>query len=439
MSAQPKFKPGYGPGWHRMLVETGWWHSFELPDGRVIRGVSEIPALRERLGQFPIPQDLTGRRALDIGCWDGWFSFELERRGAEVVAIDIWDNPRFREMHAVYGSRVDYRQMDVYELSPETVGTFDIVLFFGVLYHLKHPLLALEKVCSVTTGLAAVDSFVLRENFDLNAQPLLHFYENDEFEGQTDNWVAPNLACLAAMCRTAGFARVDLCKILTYSAGFACHRQFQAPRAEGARAEILQTFHNTNYGVNCSWMRDDYLACAFRTEEANLTRGDVQPRVGGYGVRPISVTKLGSDFWQTNFKVPPGLAPGWHPVTIAVREGPESAALRIAVDLPLPDNCELKIVGIRDGATWAAGQLDLKAGRILCIWCEGFPDNADANNVRVFLNGSKCSTVFVGPVSSSWQVNVEVPRAIAPGEAELTLKLGRAASASGKVRLLAES
>jgi tRNA (mo5U34)-methyltransferase len=435
MSTPSAFKPGYGPEWNRMLHETGWWHSFELPDGRLVRGVNSIESLRGRIAEFPIPQDLSGQRALDIGCWDGWFSFELERRGADVVAIDVWDNPRFREMHALYNSRVDYRQMDVYELSPAAVGTFDIVLFLGVLYHLKHPLLGLERVCSVTRGLAAVDSFVQRDNLDLNAQPALKFYETDEFEGQTDNWVAPNLACLAAMCRTAGFARVDLRKIFPYSAGFACYRQFAPPHTGGPGARILQAVHNTNYGVNCSWLRDDYLTCTFTTAETGLTRDDVQPRVGGYGVRPITVTNPG-DFWQANFKVPPGLAPGWHPVTIAVRSGPASEARLIAVDLPLPEHWELKITGIRDGATWAGDQLDLSAGRILCLWCESLPENADRNHVQVFLQGRKCSTVFVGPVSGAWQVNVEVPEAASRGDAELIIKLGRSASVSAKVRLI---
>src|SRR5215813_12279415 len=143
--------------WQQQLSEGGWWHRFELPDGSVIQGVCEVSGMRERIGQFPIPSDLSGKRVLDIGAWDGWFSFEMERRGAEVVAIDCWDNPRFHEMRARLRSKVDYRRMNVYELSPERVGRFDIVLFFGVLYHLKHPLLALERVCSVTEGLAAVD------------------------------------------------------------------------------------------------------------------------------------------------------------------------------------------------------------------------------------------------------------------------------------------
>jgi len=66
---------------------------------------------------------------LDIGAWDGWFSFEMERRGAEVLAIDNWDNPRFHQARAMLNSRVDYRQMDIYEAHAGARGYFDIVLF----------------------------------------------------------------------------------------------------------------------------------------------------------------------------------------------------------------------------------------------------------------------------------------------------------------------
>ena len=164
----PAAKSDFGPfnyvqDWKNLREETGWWHSFELPDGTEIRGVCALDGLKNRIAQFPIPSDLRGKRVLDIGAWDGWYSFEMERRGAEVMAIDCWDNPRFREMHEILGSRVDYRQYDIYELTPDLMGRFDIVLFLGVLYHLKHPLLALERVCALTTDLAAVDSFILRE------------------------------------------------------------------------------------------------------------------------------------------------------------------------------------------------------------------------------------------------------------------------------------
>jgi tRNA (mo5U34)-methyltransferase len=182
----------------------------------------DLAGLRRRLEQFRVPPDLTAKRVLDIGAWDGWFSFEMERRGAEVTAIDCWDNPRFREIHRLLGSRVDYRVMDVYEVTPERVGRFDLVLFLGVLYHLKHPLLALERVCAVTTDIAYVESFVL-QNED---RPVMEFYETSELGGQSDNWVAPSPSCLAAFCRTAGFARVDVNGVHDYGAALTCHRRW---------------------------------------------------------------------------------------------------------------------------------------------------------------------------------------------------------------------
>lgn len=76
----------------------------------------------------------------------------------------------------------------------------------GVLYHLKHPLLGLERVCELCTDLACVESYV---SGDEGLDPVMEFYEVDELRGQFDNWVGPNLACLTAFCRTAGFAHVE--------------------------------------------------------------------------------------------------------------------------------------------------------------------------------------------------------------------------------------
>ncbi|HEY3838462.1 MAG TPA: hypothetical protein VGL72_17905, partial [Bryobacteraceae bacterium] len=110
--------------WKREFEASGWWHSFELPDGRVIEGRCNLFGLKERLANFPVPADLTGKRVLDIGTWDGWYAFELAKRGAQVVAVDCWDNPRFYEMRRLLDleDRVDYRLLDVYDITPETVG-----------------------------------------------------------------------------------------------------------------------------------------------------------------------------------------------------------------------------------------------------------------------------------------------------------------------------
>src|SRR5690242_20749389 len=118
--------------WHGELQEKGWWHSFELPDGSRIEGVNTIDALKRRVAQFPIPEDLRGKRVLDIGAWDGWFSFEAARHGAEVTALDCVELPTFLDVRGrlgTLGAGVDYRIMDFYELPAAGVGKFDSVFF----------------------------------------------------------------------------------------------------------------------------------------------------------------------------------------------------------------------------------------------------------------------------------------------------------------------
>src|SRR5580704_13120213 len=137
------------------------YHSIQLPDGGVLSGLQPIEHLRWRLGLFGLPEDLRGKRVLDVGAWDGWFSFECERRGAEVVAVDCVELDTFLEARELLASRVEYLALDVAELSAKRLGRFDIVLFLGVLYHLRHPLLGLEKVVELCTGTALVESFVI--------------------------------------------------------------------------------------------------------------------------------------------------------------------------------------------------------------------------------------------------------------------------------------
>src|SRR5580704_17949096 len=122
------------------------YHSIELPNGSVLPGLQTVEHLRWRLGLFGLPEDLRGKRVLDVGAWDGWFSFECERRGAEVVAVDCVELDTFLEARELLGSRVEYHALDIAELSAKRLGRFDIVLFLGFLYHLRHPLLGLEKV-----------------------------------------------------------------------------------------------------------------------------------------------------------------------------------------------------------------------------------------------------------------------------------------------------
>jgi tRNA (mo5U34)-methyltransferase len=144
-----------------LLREKHLYHSFRLPDGSILEGAMPIEYLEGRIASFDLPLDLRGKRVLDVGPWDGYFTFAMEARGADVVAIDYVDLDTFRAIHRTLGSRSRYLQMDVYELNASQHGLFDYVLFLGVLYHLKHPLLALETLCAITRETCIVETFVV--------------------------------------------------------------------------------------------------------------------------------------------------------------------------------------------------------------------------------------------------------------------------------------
>src|SRR5581483_12285493 len=125
----------------REVEQIKWWHRIDLGRGLVTPGVDVTP---QRLAEIRMPDTLAGLSVLDIGAWDGFFSFEAERRGARrILAIDRWPesgwgNPAgFFLARQVLGSKVEYARMDLFEITPERLGRFDLVLFMGVLYHLR--------------------------------------------------------------------------------------------------------------------------------------------------------------------------------------------------------------------------------------------------------------------------------------------------------------
>lgn len=412
--------------WNKLLASGGWWHSFELPDGRVLEGVNSVESLKNRIGQFPIPEDLTGKRVLDIGAWDGWFSLEMERRGASVVAIDCWDNERFRYLMRVFDSKIEYHIVDVYELTPERFGTFDIVLFMGVLYHLKHPLLGLEKALAMSHDFVAVDTFV-KEDL-ASATPRMEFYETTEFGGQFDNWIGPNVAAMMAMCRTAGFARVDLLTRIEHSACAACYRKWEEP-TDGSLAgpELTQVFHHVNFGTNFYSHRDEYATVVFQATEA-LTIDQVMPQVGPYGARPVSLARVGEE-WYSNFKMPLGLMPGKHEVRVRLADTGWSRALPILIDVE-PNSVGFRVQGIMDGKTWEQSTAHLKSADgsygTVSIWMENMPENADRGNVVVNIDGAPAVVDFVESPAKpqKTQINARIPFYLEPGTFRVDVACG---------------
>ena len=188
-----------------------WFHSIDLGNGIVTPGVDRSA---RRLKGIHMPESLAGMSVLDVGTFDGFYAFEAERRGARVVATDtaVWRNPYigrsgFDLARRVLGSTVQDREIDVLELSPETVGTFDLVLFLGVLYHLPDPMLALERVASVTQT-----QLIMETHVDLlgSRRPAAAFYPADELADDSSNWWGPNLAAAKGMLHAVGFSRVEV-------------------------------------------------------------------------------------------------------------------------------------------------------------------------------------------------------------------------------------
>ncbi|MBK9128062.1 MAG: DUF1698 domain-containing protein [Phycisphaerales bacterium] len=197
----------------RRAAAIRWYHTIDLGHGIVTRGVNDTPTCLKRIG---LPKDLRGKSVLDIGAWDGAYSLEAERRGAErVLATDhyCWSGvgwgtkDGFDLACAALGSRVESRDIDVFDLSPETVGVFDVVLFLGVLYHLQDPLGALRRVATLTRELLILETVV-----DLNyiRRPAIALYPGTELNDDPTNWCGPNAAAVVALLECAGFRRVEV-------------------------------------------------------------------------------------------------------------------------------------------------------------------------------------------------------------------------------------
>ena len=211
----------------RLIAEHSWYHTIEVGPGVFTPGWFDTRAAVEVVG---LPADLTGKRCLDVGTFDGFWAFEMERRGAsEVVAIDVldpkqWDWPwgpdpevvatiaerqaggkGFELAAAALGSRVDRRNLSVYDLDPSEVGEFDFVYVGSILVHLRDPVRAFERVRSVARGeLRFVDAIDLELSLLLPKRPVAGF----DGKGRPW-WWKPNTAGFARIVESAGFEVFD--------------------------------------------------------------------------------------------------------------------------------------------------------------------------------------------------------------------------------------
>lgn len=202
-----------------------WFHNLDLKGVRTAPShfLGDYPAVKWRRFADAIPADLSEKSVLDIGCNAGFYSMEMKRRGAaRVLSLDSSEAylAQARFAAEVSGLEIEFRRMSVYDVG-KLKETFDIVLFLGVLYHLRHPLLALDLIHdevardlmvfqSMQRGSQHIEplqrnyDFWTTTPFDRAGYPKMHFVEHQYADDWT-NWWIPNRACVEAMLRSAGF------------------------------------------------------------------------------------------------------------------------------------------------------------------------------------------------------------------------------------------
>jgi tRNA (mo5U34)-methyltransferase len=197
----------------RRVAAIRWFHTMELGNGLITPGIDDTP---DKLRRLHLPASFAGQSVLDIGAWDGFFSFEAERRGAaDVLALDgfVWKNKTwgskagFELARQLRQSRVRDLELDVMEISPESTGSFDVVFFLGVFYHLFDPILALQRIAAVTRRMLILET---EAAFSWSGRSLMHFFPGGTYNRDSSNWWVPTPAAVRDLLREVGFSRVQL-------------------------------------------------------------------------------------------------------------------------------------------------------------------------------------------------------------------------------------
>jgi tRNA (mo5U34)-methyltransferase len=193
-----------------------WHHSIDLGGGVVTSGGKSAALCKDEAALIFDRVDLSGRSVLDIGAWNGFFSFEAKRRGASrVLATDsyCWSHPHIRGREtfeiarSALGLEIDAREIDAINLSAETVGEFDVVLFLGVFYHRYDAIETLAKAARLAKQLLVVETHLELRDVDV---PAMVFFPGRELANDPTNWWGPNEHCIKALLLGHGFEEVEM-------------------------------------------------------------------------------------------------------------------------------------------------------------------------------------------------------------------------------------
>jgi tRNA (mo5U34)-methyltransferase len=191
-----------------------WFHSIDLGNGLITPGIKSLATIRAEQRIFFDPIALAGASVLDVGAWNGAYSFEAARRGAKVLATDnyVWTHDAWRGREGfdiankALGLRIEAKVIDVPDITITNVGLHDVVLFLGVLYHLPSPLTLLQSVAQVAKECLVVETHADLMDID---KPALAYYPGATLNGDPTNFFGPNPAFVIEALKECGFKLFD--------------------------------------------------------------------------------------------------------------------------------------------------------------------------------------------------------------------------------------
>jgi tRNA (mo5U34)-methyltransferase len=252
LTTRPHPANAYSPELLARIDNRRWYHVIEVQPGCHTPG-NVLP--QACFLDYPQVRDLTGKRVLDIGAWDGGYTFLAEGRGASVTAYDIQDPDYsgFNTAKDMLGSKANHILGSVYDLNREQHGAYDVVLYFGVFYHLFDPLRAFCAINSVLDagGYMLFEGAILDHAYNVDATwqpmrdamepytkfPLTYYTSKTYWNNDQSTWFVPNMACLREWIVSAGFEVLETGVIESISRGYGLARKVRSPLPEH---EVLQ-------------------------------------------------------------------------------------------------------------------------------------------------------------------------------------------------------
>lgn len=231
---------------YELMTSLNWWHEVPLAPGLSTRA-HHSPMKLGLPKLFHIADyDFAGKEVLDIGSADGFYTFWAEAHGAgRVVSLDDLSQLRVGTtkidfLRRVLGSKAQYHNMSIYDLAPKVLGGFDAVMMFGVLYHLIHPMLGIEKACSVCKSDFFLETHYMQTESD---QPMCILYPEREYYDDYTNWSAPNVPWLVGALKTQGFKVIKIEQVSSERVAI----QAKRVRNHHTVSDVLNPHRDTTY------------------------------------------------------------------------------------------------------------------------------------------------------------------------------------------------